>query len=142
MSKDEDVGVMTDAILTAAEAALGSPVQLEIITTDPAEMPQAMVQTLPSEIVRRYKNGDYVGRHNWRLYLRIPVADTGERVDAIESLSEFAAAIRRTVPPMPAGFEFAGTRGGATPVLEDATEAFETYQVTFETEFKRSRERA
>lgn len=142
MSKDEDVGVMTDAVLTAAEDALATPVQLEIITTDPEEMPQAMVQTLPSEVVRRYKNGDYIARHNWRLHLRVPVSDTAERIDAIESLSEIAAAIRRTVPPMPAGYEFAGTRGGATPVLEDATEAFETYQVTFETEFKRSRERA
>lgn len=141
MSNDDDIRVLTDSVLTMVEDTLDTPVQLEIITVRPDEMPQMMVQTLPAETVKTYKNGDYIGRHNWNLYLRIPVTDTAERIDAIASLSEASALIRNVTPKMPAGFAFDSTKGGATPVLEDVTESFETYRVTFRTEYKRSKER-
>jgi len=139
---DEDVKVVTDSVLTMAEQLLGVSVGLEVITTKAAEMPQMMVQTLPCEtVVRRYRCGDYIGQHEWALYLRVAAGDTQGRLDAVRTLTDAAEAVRKAVPPMPAGFTFMSTTGGVTPTMVDATEQYETYRVDFTTQYKHLLER-
>lgn len=142
MANDADVKVVTDSIYTMVEGVLGAEVRLEIITTKPEEMPQMMVHTIPNDpVIKRYKCGDYLGKHDWGLYLRIATSDTAARIDAVEALNDAAELIRNAVPKMPAGFEYGKTKGGLNPTLADATDQYETWQVTFSTEYKRSRER-
>ena len=123
-------------------AVMDAPTTLEIVPTAPAELPAAMVQMLPGDPVRkRYKNGDWVGVQRWALYLRVAVRDTEQRVGAVEVLQEATDRIEDAVPDLPAGCEFRGTAADGTPTMRDAAEDYETWQVTFSTEFKRTRER-
>ena len=143
MTKEQDKKVMADSVFTMVEDTLDTPVRLEIITTRAEEMPQMMLHSVPSDpVVRQYKCGDYIGKHDWELYLRIGLGDTSQRIEAVEALSAAAGLIEKAVPEMPQGFEYIKTRTTLTPGLNDATDSFETYLVTFSTEFKRLIERS
>lgn len=142
MSDEQGIRAVADALYTMAERVMDAPTTLEIVPTAPAELPAAMVQMLPGDPVRkRYKNGDWVGVQRWALYLRVAVRDTEQRVGAVEVLQEATDRIEDAVPDLPAGCEFRGTAADGTPTMRDATEDYETWQVTFSTEFKRTRER-
>lgn len=142
MSDAMGTRAVADALLRLAQSVMGEPTTLEIIPTDPLELPAAMVQMLPgSSIVKKYKSGDWIGRQSWALYLRLAAPDTEQRVSAIERLQRATDRIEDAAIKLPTGFEFRSTVADGTPTMRDATEAYETWQVTFATEFKRTNER-
>ena len=142
MSDERGTRAVADALYTMAAELVDAPAGLEIVPTEPADLPAAMVQMLPTDPVRRrYKNGDWIGVQKWALYLRVDARDTGQRVDAIGTLQAATDRVEDAVPDLPAGFEFRGTEADGTPTMRDATEDYETWQVTFVTEYKRTRER-
>lgn len=137
-----DVRGVADAIYTMVERALDVPVGLEIVTVRPEEMPAAMVQMLPGDpVVKRYRCGDWIGSQRWALYLRVAVRDTAGRIDAVAALSGAADILEAAAPDMPTGYWFQRTETLTSPAMRDATDDYETWQVTFATQFKRTRER-
>lgn len=142
MSDERGTRAVADALYTMAEGLVDGSVGLEIVPTDPADLPAAMVQMLPGDPVRRrYKNGDWIGIQKWALYLRVSARDEAQRVRAIETIQDATDRLEDAEPDLPAGFDFRGTEADGTPTMRDATEDYETWQVTFTTEFKRTRER-
>lgn len=142
MSDERGVRAVADALYTMAEGIMDMPTTLEIVPTDPADLPAAMVQMLPGDPVRKkYKNGGWIGAQKWALYLRVSARDEAQRISAIETLQEATDRIEDAAPELPEGCEYRGTAADGTPTMKDATEDYETWQVTFATEFKRTRER-
>lgn len=146
MTKSADIKQVADSILTMNEKIFkgyGVPVSLEIISTKKENLPAAMQQSLPSSrVVKAYKSGSYIGEYRWSLFLRVAVEDTNGRLAASLLLQEAAEEAENTIPVMPQGFTFYGTRvESSTPTLRDATEQYETYEVTLVTNYKRSKER-
>lgn len=137
-----DARAVAEAIREAAVGSIDVPVTLEIVPTDPADLPAAMVRMLPGDpVVRRYRCGDWIGRQKWALYLRVDARDTARRIEAVAKLQGASERLEAAALRLPAGYEHRGTEADGTPTMQDATEGYETWQVTFETQFKRYRTR-
>lgn len=140
--EQRDARAVAAAIHEAAIASIDVPATLEIIPTDPGDLPAAMVRMLPGDpVVRRYRCGDWIGRQRWALYLRADARDTEQRVDAVAKLQEASERLEAAALRLPEGYEHRSTEADGTPAMQDAAEGYETWQVTFETQFKRYRTR-
>lgn len=135
-----DARAVADAVYAAAAGTMDAPVTLEIVPTEPGELPAAMVRMLPGDpVVRRYRCGDWIGRQKWALYLRVDARDTSQRVEAVARLQEASDRLEALALDLPQGYEHRATEADGTPTMQDATADYETWQVTFETQFKRYR---
>lgn len=138
-----DARTVAAAIYQAVAESASIPVTLEIIPTNPADLPAAMVRMLPTKqpIVKRYGCGDWVGRQLWGICYRVDARDNAQRTEAVAVLQALADDAESLIPLLPEGIEFQGTEASDMPALIDATNDYETWQVTFATEFKRRRAR-
>lgn len=135
-----DARAVVAAVYVAAADAVDAPVTLEIIPVEPESLPAAMVRMLPGDpVARRYRCGDWIGRQKWALYLRVDARDTAQRVEAVATLQEASDRLEAAPLDLPEGFEHRSTEADGTPTMQDAAEGYETWQVTFETQFKRYR---
>lgn len=120
-----------------------SGVQLPVALEDlPASAPVGvMLQTLVGDpYIKRYKSGGHLAAHPFAVYLRVRMADTASRLDALGLLGNLGASIddSGTWPVPPTGYDFTSLVLRTTParVAVDDAET-EDYQLTLELTYRK-----
>ena len=128
-------------LFLAAAKEYEDALTFEIVPTDPAQLPAAMVRMLSTSdpVVRAYRCGDCIARQRWAVCYRVNVHSDEQRADAVAAIEQLAQVACDAVPELPAGCEFYQTTTTDVPTLIEATSDYETWQVSLETTYKRIR---
>lgn len=110
------------------------PVSLETMAADGSTA--MMLQARAADrIVRRYKDGGYIARYPFAVWLRVGARDTAARLEAMRVLMEMATSIddRSSWPIEPEGARWVSLNAEMAPVkLMVHQDGTEDYQVSFE----------
>ncbi len=117
----------------------GIPVEFGELTADAGKLPRLMIAPQRTdEIAQRYISGETVHPFNFALYLRKPIMDEQQRLDAHAYLTKFTKAFLKKCQVLD-GYVAFRKPTASMPVELGATNAFEDWQVTVQLLYKQTK---
>ncbi len=115
------------------------PVEFGELTADAGKLPRLMIAPQSTgEVAQRYISGETIHPFNFALYLRKPIMDEQQRLDAHAYLTKLTKAFLQQCQVLD-GYVAFRKPTASTPVELGSTNAFEDWQVTVQLLYKQTK---